>query len=149
MKKIYVLAALIGLSNVNAQVCFTPATGSPFAAGTNPHSVTNADFNGDSFKDLATANYGSNNVSILLGTGSGTFGTQTTFSVGTNPVSVTSADFNNDGFKDLATANSSSTTVSVLLGNGTGSFATATNFAVGTNPYSVMSADFTEMANLI
>jgi hypothetical protein len=44
--------------------------------------------------DLAVANFGSNNVSILLGTGTGSFGTATNFAVGSFPVSVAVGDFN-------------------------------------------------------
>ena len=39
-----------------------------YAAGTHPQSVAVGDFNGDGRADLAVASYGSNNVSILLGT---------------------------------------------------------------------------------
>ena len=85
--------------------------------------------------DLAVANAGSNNVSILLGNGTGSFGTPATnFPVGTDPRSVAVGDFNGDTFLDLAVANFNSNNVSILLGNGTGSFGTATNFPVGTHP---------------
>ncbi len=104
--------------------------------------VTNADFNGDGKVDLATVNFESNNVSVLLGNDLGGFGTATDFKIGKNPISLISGDFNRDGKLDLATANSESNNVSVLLGNGLGSFGTATNFNVGTNPMSLISGDF-------
>ncbi len=113
----------------------------------NPSSIISADFNGDGFKDLAEANYGSNNVLIFLGTGTGSFVVVDSFIVGVGPWSqsrsLTSADFNGDGFADLVTANCNDTSVSVLLGTGTGSFGTATNFSTnGSGPFSVISADF-------
>ena len=40
-----------------------------------PDSVAVGDFNGDTTLDLAIANIDSDNVSILLGNGKGTFGT--------------------------------------------------------------------------
>ncbi|HZB17021.1 MAG TPA: VCBS repeat-containing protein [Nitrososphaeraceae archaeon] len=89
------------------------------------------------FLDLAVANSGSNNVSILLGTGTGSFGPATNFGVGNGPLSVAVGDFNGDTFLDLAVANFNSNNVSILLGTGTGSFGPATNFGVGTNPISV------------
>jgi VCBS repeat protein len=47
------------------------------------------------FLDLAVANFGSNNVSILLGNGTGLFGTPATnFPVGTQPQSLAVGDFN-------------------------------------------------------
>ena len=86
---------------------FSAATGSPFSVGTNPVWFAVGDFNGDGIPDLATANGGSNNVTVLLGNGSGGFSAATgsTFSVGKNPASVAVADFNGDGLEDLAVAN--------------------------------------------
>jgi hypothetical protein len=83
--------------------------------GSSPTSVTVGDFNGDGQSDLATANLYGNNVSVLLGTGTGSFGTATNFTVGTNPNSVTVGDFNGDGKSDLATANQFGGSISILL----------------------------------
>jgi Domain of unknown function (DUF4347)/FG-GAP-like repeat len=105
--------------------------------GTNPSAVTVGDFNGDGKLDLAAANYLNDSVSILLGNGTGGFGTATKFAAGDRPYDVTVGDFNGDGKLDLAATNISSSSVSVLLGNGNGSFGAATNFAVGTNAYAV------------
>jgi hypothetical protein len=124
----------------NPSASFTPPTN--FAAGSSPISVTVGDFNGDGKSDLAVANRGSNNVSVLLGTGTGSFGAATNFSVGNAPSSVTVGDFNGDGKSDLAVANRYGNNVSVLLGTGTGSFGTATNFSVGIFPVSVTVGDF-------
>ena len=79
--------------------------------------------------DLATANFFSDDVSVLLGNGDGTFAAQQTFAAGDGPDSVTTGDFNGDGLTDLATANSYSDDVSVLLGNGDGTFAAQQTFA--------------------
>ncbi|MCH8837203.1 MAG: fibronectin type III domain-containing protein, partial [Candidatus Marinimicrobia bacterium] len=64
---------------------------------------------------LATANSGSNNVSVLLNNGNGTFTAKIDYAVGTGPFSVFSADLDGDGDLDLAVANFSSNNVSVLL----------------------------------
>ncbi|MEH2264286.1 FG-GAP-like repeat-containing protein [Nostoc sp.] len=120
----------------------TFGTATNFTVGSRPRTVTVGDFNGDGKLDLAAANIDSNNVSVLLGNGTGGFGTATNFSVGSRPFSVTVGDFNADGKLDLAAANIDSNNVSVLLGNGTGGFGTATNFSVGNNPYSVTVGDF-------
>jgi hypothetical protein len=85
-----------------------------YGVGTNPSSVFSADFNGDGKMDLASANNGSSNVSIRLGSGNGTFTTAVNFST-PNPGSIFSADFNNDGKMDLVTTYTSSDFVSVLL----------------------------------
>jgi uncharacterized repeat protein (TIGR01451 family) len=128
----------------------TPATCNPvsfaaatsFPAGTNAQAITVGDFNGDGNQDLAAANTGSANVSVLLGNGAGSYGAAANFSAGTNPQSVAVGDFNGDGKQDLAVANKGSANVSVLLGNGAGSFGAATNFNVGTNPFFVAVGDF-------
>jgi hypothetical protein len=52
------------------------------------------DFNGDTILDLAVANTNSNNVSILLGTGTGTFGPATNFGVGNRPFDIAVGNFN-------------------------------------------------------
>ena len=101
--------------------------------GDEPRSVAVGDFNRDGKPDLATANHDSNNVSILLGNGSGTFAAAVNpIAVGTNgPASVAVGDFNRDGKPDLAMANSVSNNVSILLGNGNGTFAAAVNLCSG------------------
>jgi uncharacterized repeat protein (TIGR01451 family) len=117
-----------------------PATN--FAAGTGPNSVAIGDFNGDGFNDLAVANERSSNVSILLGTGTGTFGAPTNFLAGTTAASVAVADFNGDGRSDLAVANSGSDDLSILLGTGTGAFLPPTSYPAGTRPLFVAAGDF-------
>lgn len=118
---------------------FTEADNYP--VGTSPYSVAVGDFNGDGVQDVATANFLSDNISVLLGDGSGAFGPSTSFGAGDGPSSVTVADVNRDGFQDLVSTNFSSNNVSVLLGTGAGTFGAASHFAVGTNPYSVAAGD--------
>jgi hypothetical protein len=112
--------------------------------GNRPFSVALGDFNSDGQPDLATANSGSNDVTVWLGSGTGTgFATSTTLAVGNSPVSVALGDFNSDGQPDLATANFGSSNVTVWLGSGTGTgFATSTTLAVGNSPVSVALGDF-------
>jgi VCBS repeat protein len=116
-------------------------------AGTNLVDFAAADFNGDNKLDLVAVNHESpvGTVSILLGDGTGHFGTPTKFNVGDDPLSVATGDFNGDGNIDLVVANEGgfSDNVSVLLGNGMGSFGAATAFPVGgEQPTDVVVADF-------
>ena len=115
-----------------------------FAVGDNsdPVSVAVGDFNGDGKQDLAVANYSSDNVSILLGDGTGHFSGATNFAVGDSPYSVAVGDFNGDGKQDLAIANTFSANVSILLGDGAGNFSGPTNFGAGISPFSVAVGDF-------
>ncbi len=69
-------------------------TATNFGVGIGPRFVAVGDFNCDTILDLAVANVISNNVSILLGTGTGSFGTATNFGVETQPASFAIGDFN-------------------------------------------------------
>src|SRR6516225_6414802 len=102
-----------------------------FAAGVAPFSVAVGDFNGDGILDLAVANEGSNNVSVLLGNGDGTFQAAVNYTAANEPFSVAVGDFNGDGIQDLAVANESSNNVSVLLGRGDGTFQAPVNYSAG------------------
>jgi len=61
------------------------AAARPFAVGRSPQSVAVGDFNGDGRPDLAVANFYSDNVSVLLGNGDGTFQNAVNYDVGTFP----------------------------------------------------------------
>src|SRR6476469_1527445 len=116
-------------------------------------SLALGDFNSDGNLDIAApqssgGEFPSYKVAILLGTGTGSFGTATSFDTGAyRPSSVAVGDFNVDSKPDLATANTAGN-VSILLGTGTGSFGVATNFNVGTNPQSVVAGDFNAAGKL-
>ncbi len=131
---------------------FTAAPGSPFAAGSTPHSVAVGDFNGDGTPDLAIADYGGNNVTVLLGNGAGGFSAApgSPVAVGTAPDFLAVGDFNGDGKPDLAIANYGSNNVTVLLGNGAGRFTAAPGspFAAGIGPTSLAVGDFNGDARL-
>ena len=109
--------------------------------GDNPLGVVLADLNGDGVLDLVTSNFSSNDVSILIGNGDGTFAGERRFSVGDSPSAVSAADLNGDGIVDVVTANVGSNDVSILLGNGDGTFAGDQSYAVGVFPNGVSVAD--------
>ena len=88
------------------------------------------------------ANAGSNNVSVFLGKGDGTFQTAVEYSAASSPTSVAVGDFNGDGKLDLAAANQVSNNVSILLGRGDGTFQTAAEYGTATSPTSVAVGDF-------
>lgn len=73
---------------------------------------------GDGRPDLATANYLSNSVSVLLGNGDGTFQPKLSIPAGYHPGDVAVGDVNGDGQPDLVAANEGDGTVSVLLHGG-------------------------------
>jgi VCBS repeat-containing protein len=114
-------------------------TRADYAIGDNPVSLDIADLNGDGTLDIATANNKHDGtVSILLGNGDGSFGSQAVYSVGSFPTSVAVGPLNGDGIPDLAVADSNDGTVSVLLGSGNGTFGSPTTFATAqSQPLSV------------
>jgi hypothetical protein len=132
------LARVTHLSLVSSALCFlalghasgqTPPPVS-FAAprdivpGQGTVALATADLNSDGNLDLITVNHTSNDVSVLLGNGDGTFQAAVNYPVVTSPIEVVTGDFNDDGKVDIAVlgASPSSTAVSILLGNGNGTF---------------------------
>jgi hypothetical protein len=123
----------------------TFATHVDYPCGTAPAVVVARDINADGKVDLITANYSNGqtgSVSVLLGKGDGTFGSQLDFEVGTGPDGLAVGDFNGDGIPDLAVANLIGNTMSILLGNGNGTFQTHVDFATGVFPLGVAVGEF-------
>jgi hypothetical protein len=115
----------------------------------NPHAVICGDFNADGKADLATANYSSNNLSVLTGDGSGNFSVDSIYTIANNsaPYSLIGTDLNNDGETDLAVINTSANNMCVLLGITAGKFGPATYFPIGspsnaTSPSGITYGDF-------
>jgi len=119
----------------------TYSSQSTYPTGLVPNSVLLRDLNFDGHCDLVVTNFLQNTVSVLLGSGMGSFGPQVTYATGSSPVSVASADFNSDGIPDLIVANFSSNSLSLLLGIGNGTFQPQTVVPVGSSPQSVAVTD--------
>jgi hypothetical protein len=117
-----------------------------FLVGGSPVSLALGDFNGDGIPDLASANAGSNDVSVILGTGDGNFGPQTRLAAPFSPYSVAAVDLNGDGRLDLVSADLTSNVVSIFLGNGNGTFQNGTaqtrvQVGVGSSPIALVTGD--------
>jgi hypothetical protein len=89
-------------------------------SGLAPHALLARDVNGDGRLDLITANEQSDNVSVLLGLGNGTFQLDGNVEVGDSPWSLLVEDLDGDGWMDFATANRKSASVTVLYGDASG-----------------------------
>ncbi|MBI1748137.1 MAG: VCBS repeat-containing protein [Acidobacteria bacterium] len=142
--------AVVNINSNNVSIFLGDRTGwfgppTNYTVGNSPVGVAVGDFNRDGKLDLAVANSAStsNNLSILLGNGDGTFVERPSRPVvGTGPYMIAVGDFDRDNVPDLAVANSGSNTVSILLGIGTGDFKSIRNFNVGSVPTSIVVADF-------
>ncbi len=140
-----VLTLLVVLNTTaSAQVPFAARTN--YLAGDGPISVSSADFDGDGDNDLAVANERSDNVSVLLNNGDGTFAPKVDYLAGDGPQSIFSGDLDADGDSDLAVANAGPCcsypgNVSVLLSNGDGTFAPKAGYIAGSLASSAFGGD--------
>ena len=110
---------------------FSVQSTTSYAAGSGLEWVRIADLNGDGRPDLATANYLSNNVSVLLANGSGGFAAPVSYSMGAGPYTVDAGDLNGDGITDLVSANFGGSSFSVRPGTGGGAFGAKTDIPAG------------------
>jgi len=114
----------------------------PNQVGLTPSPNENADFDGDGFIDIATANYGSGSVSVLLGNGDGTFRAAQHYPVGGWPAGMAVLDVDGDGDTDIACGSLQGNHVALLRNDGSGSFGAATTFDGGQGEYGLAAADF-------
>ncbi len=95
-----------------------------------PVSLASADLNGDSFPDLATANFTGKSVTTFINGKNRIFGTKQTLSNANYPAYIKLIDFNGDGFVDMVhqmTATSGTTWTEYRIGKGDGSFGSPAN----------------------
>src|SRR5204862_3611289 len=91
------------------------------------------------------AHFSSNNVTLLLGKGDGTFQPAQvvqTFASDTYLIPVAVGDVNGDGKLDLITASVGNVMVAVMLGNGDGTFQPARMYPFVGDPASIVVRDF-------
>ncbi|WP_433927505.1 FG-GAP-like repeat-containing protein [Sorangium cellulosum] len=83
------------------------------------------DFDNDGAADIATTSVTLNQVSVIMGTGGGSFGAPTLISIaatGGVQSSIACRDLNGDGFSDLVVTSPTSARLSILINQGNGSF---------------------------
>jgi len=93
----------MSFTGIAAAQSFAPAVN--YNVGSGPEAVTVGDLNRDGRPDLAVANSGSGNVSVLLGNGDGTFQASVDYPTNPAPTEFAVGNFNGDGLPDLVVAN--------------------------------------------
>ncbi len=148
---------VIGLSSSAIQVYKNTTTtnisfgsANTFATGAVVGSIAVADFDGDGKKDIATANYTSNTISVLRNTSTGigsisfTLSTTLNGASGGNIAIVTAADYDGDTKPDIGFTNYVSNSIYLFLNNSTSGISFNSSFysrTTGTIPHGIAFAD--------
>ena len=130
----------------NGDLTFVEASSNP--VGNYWHKVAVDDFDRDGNEDLVVTNHESNDISILLGHGDGTFEPEqrhpiTLTTCTCRPSAVAVGDLDGNGTKDLVVSLWYSWSVAVFLGTGDGGFAPAVYYRGGGRySFGIAIADF-------
>ncbi len=123
------LTLSIGTSTLAQNLVYTPTASTP--VGRTPQAMASGDFNRDGLLDLATVNSTSDDVSILLSNGNGTFRSAVSFGVGKIPMAIATEDLDGDKTLDLVVATSGADHIVVLKGMGNGLFEQTGKYSSG------------------
>ena len=111
--------------------------------GKSPLAVAAGDINRDGPIDLAVANFGTDNVEVLLNDGRGGLTSSGKYKVGDSPGAIVAADLDGDGNLDLAASDGLG--IAVLINRGDGTFERAVHIAldpqINAFPVSLTAAD--------
>jgi hypothetical protein len=111
--------------------------------------ATAGDFNHDGKLDIATANNGSDDVTVLLGNGSGGLTSSVTLAAAAGPSGIASGNLNSgDAVLDLVVAKELSNKIGVFLGKGNGTFEDEVEYDMGNSPQAVVLADLNDDTKL-
>ena len=117
------------------------ATPLRFAVGEAPWGISCVKVDSDEHVDIVTANFTTDDVSVLLNTGTGSFDPAYSYAVGDGPKALATCDIDGDSDLDIITANFGGQSISVLRNGGSGNFAAVGDFALEANPFGIACCD--------
>jgi hypothetical protein len=108
----FICAVFLNTTSAGGAVSFSdPVT---YEVGEGPTDIFLGDINGDGHVDIITANLLTNDVSVLLNKGDGSFESERFYMVGDHPQAVEVADLDGDGDMDIITVSSTTNRVTLL-----------------------------------
>lgn len=110
--------------------------------GQQPVALASADFNRDGWPDLAVANRGSGDVSIVLNNAKGGFAPAQPLAIDDAPGGLAVLDIDADGDPDLALAAAATGKLTLLSNRGDGHLAAHASYQIGNGPLSLVRGDF-------
>ncbi len=149
--KLDLITSLYNTDSVNVQLgngdgTFQTATTIHIATGFGPAEVHAVSLRGNGTLDLIVGSFNLNQIAVLLGNGSGGFGSPVFYTIGSSantPTSLTTGHFNGaSGDLDVAVANFGDNTISILTGSTTGTLTVGSPISVGHAPEAIRSGDF-------
>jgi len=135
-------AALVALS-LPAAAQFTFDDPKLYPAGSDPHDVAVADFDGDGYLDLVTSLHSPPRLSVLRNYGDGSFGRPefTDLPLAASLQGVIAADFDADGLADIAVSSEETGTLIILHNLGNANFSLIAQLQVGIGPTEIAVGD--------
>jgi hypothetical protein len=137
------VGVLLGYGNGSFQSIQTYSTGS----GSQPYALAVGDLNNDNRSDFAIANYGANNMGVILGFDIGAYTTLPTLILYLtsyqNLQYIAIGDFNNDNRPDIVFVQETPSMIGILLAYRDGTFADPITYSTGdsSSPQSVTVGD--------
>lgn len=136
------LVVPVGPASAATRPLFTAGPASPVSGYAD--GMVAADFNSDGSQDVATTDYSSGTVNVLLGDGLGHFAQApgSPISLSTGVESIAAATLGNDTSTDLIVGNATAGTLTVLAGNGDGNFTPQPPISLPCSPVGIATGDF-------
>lgn len=116
-------------------------TGGASFSVTSPGRIVVGDMNQDGYSDYGVVNLGTDDVTLALGNGNGTFSSGGVLATGISNL-VGYGDLNGDGYPDLIAVEPSTPGIKIYYGTGATTFGTGTEYSAGSSPHAVAVADF-------